>query len=366
MLTLPALRAHPGIALRGAFDPRTDARAAFEAEFSAPSFSTLDDMLNAGDIDAVYVASPQQWHERQSVAALSRGYHVLVEKPMAASLDEAHAMAAASQDAGQVLMVGPSHGYDPAVVRAAQLIASGRFGSVKMVTAFNFTDFMFRPRRPEELLRAQGGGVVLSQAAHQIDVVRRLVGQPVASLRAVVGDWDAQRRGDGAYSALMTFAGGAAASLTYSGYAHYDSDELVGWVSELGHEKNANDYGVARRQFVRLTEAAEQNAKEARTYRNGAASPLPTHNEHFGFVLISCERADLRLMPEGIFIYGDEAREFEPVLAAPIPRMQVLDTFIEAILDGDGDDCHAAWGLETLKCCAALVRSSETSAEIWF
>ncbi|MEI2559271.1 Gfo/Idh/MocA family oxidoreductase, partial [Acinetobacter pittii] len=86
-----------------------------------------------------------------------------------------------------------------------------RYGKVRLVNAFNYTDFMYRPRRPEELDSERGGGVVYSQAAHQIDVVRRIVRQPVESVRAVAANWDASRPSEGAYSALMTFASGAAA-----------------------------------------------------------------------------------------------------------------------------------------------------------
>ncbi|MFX8719861.1 gfo/Idh/MocA family oxidoreductase, partial [Acinetobacter baumannii] len=82
----------------------------------------------------------------------------------------------AAEDAGRFLIVGPSHGFDEPVRSAATLIASGRFGRVRMVTALNFTDFLYRPRRPAELETSRGGGVVYSQAAHQVDVVRRLVG----------------------------------------------------------------------------------------------------------------------------------------------------------------------------------------------
>ena len=53
-----------------------------------------------------------------------------------------------------------------------------------MVTALNYTDYLYRPRRPEELDPALGGGVVLGQAAHQVDVVCRLVGAPVVRVRA--------------------------------------------------------------------------------------------------------------------------------------------------------------------------------------
>ena len=130
--------------------------------------------------------------------------------------------------------------------------------TLRQILAFNFTDFIYRPRRPEELDPARGGGVVFSQGAHQIDVVRRLAGAPIDTVRAVTGNWDAARPSDGAYTALLTFAGGAAASLTYSGYAHYDSDELTSWIGELGRAKDPLAHSEARRALARDEAAAKR------------------------------------------------------------------------------------------------------------
>ncbi|GAC1585736.1 MAG: hypothetical protein NVS3B5_20100 [Sphingomicrobium sp.] len=86
-------------------------------------------------------------HAEQVIAALRAGKHVLVEKPMATSLADCARMERASAEAGKVLVVGPSHGFDAPVQVAAELVASGKYGAVRMVTALNFTDFIFRPRR---------------------------------------------------------------------------------------------------------------------------------------------------------------------------------------------------------------------------
>src|SRR6185312_12499606 len=104
----------------------------------------------------------------------------------------------------------------------------------------NYTDFLYRPRRPEELDTSQGGGALFNQAPHQVDIVRLLGGGRVKSTRAQAGRWDITRPTEGAYSALMTFESGAFASLTYSGYGHFDSDEFQGWIGEMGQAKSVN------------------------------------------------------------------------------------------------------------------------------
>ncbi|WP_430321944.1 hypothetical protein, partial [Salmonella enterica] len=72
-----------------------------------------------------------------------------------------------------------------------------------------------------------------------------------------------------------------------------------------------------------------------RAYGEDGAStsepPAPYH-EHFGFVLVSCERADLKLSPQGITLYGDEHREFLAIDPPSLPRVEVIDEFVEGAL----------------------------------
>ena len=172
------------------------------------------------------------------------------------------------------LIVGHSHSFDGPVLRVRELIDSGEFGAVRMIHAFYATDYLYRPRRPEELRTAEGGGVIYSQAVHQLDIVRLLGGGLVRSIRAQTGAWDPQRPTEGAYSALLTFANGAFASATYSGYAHYDGDELADNISEVGLPRSEADYGAARRRLAAAAPGtAEAALKAARNYGGSAYVP---------------------------------------------------------------------------------------------
>ena len=365
-LTLPSLRACAAVRLVAAFDLRGEARTQFAADFGSRAHASLEALLADPAEDAVYVATPHELHARHAIAAAQAGKHILVEKPMAPQIGECRAMIEAAQAAGVVLVVGPSHGFDAPVLAATGLIASGAYGPIRMISALNFTEFVYRPRRPEELDPRQGGGVVFSQASHQFDVVRRLVGRPVTEITATAANWDAARPGDGAYTALVKFAGGTVATLTYSGYAHFDSDELMGWVSELGYRKDPAVYGLARRALKGLTAPQEAQAKFARAF--GAGGPgvdaPPTQNEHFGFVLASCERADLRIMADGIWIFGDETREFLPVRPPAVARTETIMEFVGAVRGERPARQDGHWGLDTIRCCTALVRSSATGAAV--
>src|SRR5262245_39037521 len=209
---LPTFARDPRIALVGAADPRDEARRQFEADFQCKVYREVADLCADPNVEAVYVATPHQFHARHAIAALSAGKHVLVEKPMALSLEECRGMISAARESGKQLVVGHSHSFDLPVLHTRKIIQAGRYGAVKMISALNYTDFLYRPRRPEELDTAQGGGVFFNQAIHQVDILRLLAGSPVKSVRCSAGAWDAKRPTEGAYSALLGFAGGAFAS----------------------------------------------------------------------------------------------------------------------------------------------------------
>lgn len=358
VLTVPAFAAHPRITLVAGCDPNADARAGF----GLPAYASAEELFTHGDdYDAVYIASPHEFHARHAVMAAEAGKHVLVEKPMAVTLAEAAAMVAAAEAAGTHLMVGPSHGYDPPVALAADLIASGEAGAVRLIHAANFTDFLYRPRRPAELDTAQGGGVVLSQATHQIDMIRRLAASPVASVRAWTGGWDA-RAAEGAFTALLNFENGATANLTYSGYARYDSDALAGWAGELGSVKDPQAHGRAR---AALAAADEQAAKAARTFAAGnPGGSVVRHHERFGTLVALCEKADLELTPQGVNFHGDDGMRSIAAPLPPVQRANVADAFARAILDGAPPLFDGRWGLDSLAICHAILRSARERRDI--
>lgn len=362
VLSRPMFLKDPRVRLVAAADPRGEARAAFEAEFGVRAYADAEALCADPEVEVVYIASPHELHAAQAVAAAGAGKHLLVEKPMALTLEACRAMRTAADAAGVALLVGPSHGYDAPVVRAAELIAGGRYGRLRMVSMITYTDFLYRPRRPEELETARGGGVVFSQAAHQVDVVSRLAGAKVTRVRAQSGAWDPQRPSEGAYQAFLTFANGVTASLTYSGYGRYDTDALMGWTGELGQARDPADYAGARR---RLRDADEAELKRLRAYGTGpvAEPAAPVGHEHFGFVLASCERADLRLTPTAVEVYG-ETRETLELPPPEIPRQGVIDEVWGAVVEGRPPVHDGAWGEANLAVCLALLRSSQEGREV--
>ena len=365
-LMLPTLAQHPRIRLVAAADPRPAARERFKAQFAGRAYGAVEALCADEGLDAIYVASPHQFHVQHVRAAAAAGKHVLVEKPMALSVADCQAMIAAAAAAGVHLMIGHSHSFDLPYLHTRRLIASGAFGAVRMVHAMNYTDFLYRPRRPEELDTAQGGGVLFSQAPHQVDVVRLLAGSPACTVRAMTGAWDPARPTEGAYSALLGFKSGAFASLSYNGYGRFDTDSLHGWVGELGQHRDPAAYGAARARLHGVAPEAEAAMKDARAYGtagdDASAPPPPSHN-HFGLVVVSCEGGDLRPMPDGVQVFAG-TRRFEALPAPAVARAEVADELYEAVALGRAPLHSGAWGLATTEVCLALLLSAQTRQDV--
>lgn len=368
MLMLPTLANHPLLQLVAAADPRTEARRQFEVDFAGKSYASVDELCCNSEVEAVYIATPHQYHVAHVEAAAAHGKHVLVEKPMALTLSDCRAMIAAARKGRIRLLVGHSHSFNGPIRRARELIASGSFGRVRMIHAVNFTDFLYRPRRPEELDTARGGGVVFSQGAHHVDIVRLLGGGRVRSVRAATGNWDPNRATEGAYGAFITFEDGTFASMTYSGYAHFDTDAFCDWIGETGQERDAQRYGTARAS-LRDISGPEQEAvlKNTRAYGVEAASKKlvsAQHHSHFGLIVASCERADLRPDANGVEIYEDYMRRFEPVPMPVVPRGEVIDELYDAVVRGHPTIHTGEWGLATIEVCLAILTSAVEGREI--
>lgn len=360
---LPTFVAETRVRLTACADPRPEARERFAGQFDARGHKTVAALCADPGIDAVYVATPHGLHRAHAEMAAAAGKHVLVEKPMAVTLHDAAAMVAAAQAAGVAMVVGHSHAFDAPIRHARALIASGDYGAFRSLTMLTATDFMYRPRRPEELDTAQGGGVAFNQASHQVDIARLLGGGLVRSVRATAGVWDAGRPTEGAYSAMLHFAGGAVATLTYTGYARFDTDEFTGWIAEAGTPKDPAAYGAARRALAAAPDEAA--ARQARTYGGAQFQdpPAPSHHQQFGFVLAQCDHADLRPMPHGVMIYGATERRLDALPPPRVPRAAVIDDLLAAVA-GQKIVHDGAGGMATLEVCAAILRSSREGREI--
>jgi phthalate 4,5-cis-dihydrodiol dehydrogenase len=360
---LPTFIADPRVTLVAGTDLRSEARRQFAADFAARSYPTVEELCADPGVEAVYVATPHQHHVRHATLAAQHGKHLLIEKPMALTLDECRIIVDAARSSSVHVVVGHSHSFDAPIQRMRDLIASGDFGRVRMINAINYTDYLYRPRRPEELDTAQGGGAVFNQAAHQVDIVRLIGGGRVETVRAITGSWDSRRATEGAYAALLTFENGAFASLTYNGYGHFDSDEFQDWIGEMGETKTP--YAKSRRRFE--TSDDEIAFKDARNYGGADFKPPCGHavaHQNFGTLLVSCDRADLRALPNGIMIYQDGSARLDALPQPAVPRAGVIDELYQAIVSGKAPLHDGAWATATVEVLLAMLRSARQGSDV--
>ena len=191
---------------------------------------------------------------------------------MALTLEDCDRMIEAADRAGVVLIVGHTANFNPGVQKMRQLV-TGELGTLALITANAYTDFLYRPRRPEALVTEQGGGIMYNQVPHQVDAVRFLAGGVARTVRASTWSLDPARPTEGCYAAFLTFDGGAVASLVYSGYDHLDSSELA-----AGASAPNGGYGPPgvrsrrctphRRRWSSVSRAATRAADRARTTAN--------------------------------------------------------------------------------------------------
>jgi phthalate 4,5-cis-dihydrodiol dehydrogenase len=244
---VPAVAKHPGMRVVAVCDPVDEVREAAARRLDARAVASIDELLALADVDAVYIATPTDLHAAHVVASAAAGKHVLVEKPMATTLDEATRMIDACERAGVVLTVGHSHSFDEPYRAMRDVIASGTLGRAHLLHNIYYSDWVYRPRRPEELDERLGGGITFRQGAHQFDILRLLGGGLVRSVRAHTFDWDPQRPVIGAHTVMLTFADGAVATAIYNGYGAFPSSEITYGIGEIGYPSDARPGAALRR-----------------------------------------------------------------------------------------------------------------------
>jgi len=359
---LPALHKHTGFQLAAIVEPHNALREQARNQCAVPVYESLSAMLLQADLDAVYLATPTELHTAQVIECAKHGKHVLVEKPMAISVADAQAMVAATHAAQVVLVVGHSHSFDAPILAMRSEIESGRWGAVRMVNTWCFTDWMYRPRRPDELNTHMGGGVTFRQGAHQFDILRLLCGGLVNTVKARTFDWDPDRAATGAHTVMLDFANGAAATAVYSGYGGLSSMDLGFPISEWGFEQTPAQRPWARKPQGPVDPQSELQAKQKR-----AAKAIPGNapfQPFFGLTVVHCEKGDIRQTPTGLRIETAQGTEDMPLPNDLSPRDGVLMEFHDAIT-GKCPALHdGRWGLATLEVCEAVMASSASGREV--
>jgi predicted dehydrogenase len=155
------------------------------------TYTDWRDLVTADDIDVVDICTPGDSHCEIALAALAAGKHVLCEKPLANTVEEARAMVAAAETArigGSRSMCGFNYRRVPAVAYLRQLVAAGRLGAIRHVRAVYLQDWIVDPQFPLvwRLQRDKAGSGALGDiGAHIVDLTQYVTGQSITGVSAL-------------------------------------------------------------------------------------------------------------------------------------------------------------------------------------
>ncbi len=161
-----------------ACDSNREHAEAAAAQVGAVAMTEWERALDTPGLEGVIIATPNYLHARITQAAAARGLHVLCEKPMATTLEDAHKMIEACEAAGVTLMIGLSSRYDRAFRRALALLQSGDLGEPALLA--NLYHYTLQPAEPGRTWHndpaQMGGGALIQMGIHGLDRVCWLAG----------------------------------------------------------------------------------------------------------------------------------------------------------------------------------------------
>ena len=232
---IPECAANGDSKLVGLADPAADRVAELAKKYGATAFTDYKEMLLKSDIDAVVVAGPNALHAQQSIDALNAGKHVLCEKPMATTREDAKAMIAAAAKNKKFLMIGLNQRLMPPHVKAKEILKSGRLGKVlSFRTAFKHPGpegWSVDAGKSWFFKKGQAFmGVAGDLGVHKADLMRWLLDQEFTEVGGFVATLDKRDSegnlvdlDDNAYLTLKT-TGGVIGSMILS-WTNYGAEE---------------------------------------------------------------------------------------------------------------------------------------------
>ncbi len=219
---LPAIRGS-GNAVVSAIQKRSLEAARSKAdEHGIPhAFSSVEELVRHPEVDAIFIVSANSAHAEETIAAARAGKHVLVEKPMAATVRQAENMVEACRSAGVQLMVGHMVRYSPVILRIKQLMKEGAVGKVMHIESQFFYDHRLSHRKWLFDTKVAGGGPVHDIGVHCLDTVRFLLDDDPTVVRSVLDPVPTTEQTERTAAVVLQFSRGVLGSIYCSFVAGY-------------------------------------------------------------------------------------------------------------------------------------------------
>ena len=170
----------PGVKLVGIADPDRARCEQVAGKLNCAGFGDVDGLINAG-VDAVTIAAPTHLHHDIATACAARGLHILVEKPVASTVEQGRAIVAAARRAGVTLMVGHIERFNPAVQSIKRAIKDQDILSIAITRVGPFPP------------RMSNVGVVIDLAVHDIDLIRWFTDSEIVEIQPQTSSAVAER-----------------------------------------------------------------------------------------------------------------------------------------------------------------------------
>jgi predicted dehydrogenase len=253
----PALVALPEAELISVSRKRSGLAETFARRFDVPKwFESWEEQIRDPEIDAVYVATPVNLHEKQVIRSAEAGKHVLCEKPMAMNRHACQRMIDACHENGVKLGVAYYRHFYPVLEEVKQIIQKDEIGQVTLAQMNGFSSFNRKPDEPRAWLldrKQSGGGPMIDFGCHRIEVLVHLFGKEVEVTGVNANLLYSDRDVEDTSVAVLKFQSGALALLTVTHTAEEYQDTLMLYGSKGSiHVPNLNQghYQVIRSERI--------------------------------------------------------------------------------------------------------------------
>lgn len=171
----------PETALTAICDTNEETRSTLSAKYGVPAFSDHQSLLESGLVDAVVIATPHYFHPPIAIDAFERGMHVMSEKPLGVTVSAVDSMIAAAKKSGRKFSVMYQMRGEPQHLAARQVVESGRLGAIyrtSLVMGWYRSQAYYDSGGWRATWAGEGGGVLINQAPHALDLFTWLGGLP--------------------------------------------------------------------------------------------------------------------------------------------------------------------------------------------